>query len=124
MPVNLCIWEKLTKLVIFLLFVVGIAAVCMWYVPLIRQNESMRQQLLQLDQKVKQQEEKGRMLRASVEALKNDPRAVERLARARFAYAKPGEIVVRFEDYPGRWMFHCHILDHEDMGMMGILEIR
>lgn len=33
-------------------------------------------------------------------------------------------IVVRFEDHPGRWMFHCHILDHEDMGMMGILEVK
>lgn len=30
---------------------------------------------------------------------------------------------VRFENFPGRWMFHCHILDHEDMGMMGILEV-
>jgi bilirubin oxidase len=33
-------------------------------------------------------------------------------------------IVVRFEDFPGKWMFHCHILDHEDMGMMGILLVR
>lgn len=33
-------------------------------------------------------------------------------------------IVVRFENHPGKWMFHCHILDHEDMGMMGILEVR
>jgi bilirubin oxidase len=32
--------------------------------------------------------------------------------------------VVRFDDYPGKWMFHCHILDHEDHGMMGILEVR
>ncbi len=32
--------------------------------------------------------------------------------------------VVRFEDYPGKWMFHCHILDHEDQGMMGILEVK
>jgi bilirubin oxidase len=32
--------------------------------------------------------------------------------------------VVRFEDYPGKWMFHCHILDHESAGMMGILEVR
>ncbi len=32
-------------------------------------------------------------------------------------------IVVRFEDYPGKWMFHCHIMDHEEGGMMGILEI-
>ena len=33
-------------------------------------------------------------------------------------------IAVRFEDFAGKWMFHCHILDHEDMGMMGILEVR
>jgi bilirubin oxidase len=32
--------------------------------------------------------------------------------------------VVRFDDHPGKWMFHCHILDHEDHGMMGILEVR
>ena len=33
-------------------------------------------------------------------------------------------IAVRFENFPGLWMYHCHILDHEDMGMMGILEVR
>jgi len=33
-------------------------------------------------------------------------------------------IAVRFEDFAGKWMFHCHILDHEDMGMMGILLLR
>jgi FtsP/CotA-like multicopper oxidase with cupredoxin domain len=32
--------------------------------------------------------------------------------------------VVRFDNYPGKWMFHCHILDHEDAGMMGVLEVR
>ncbi len=32
--------------------------------------------------------------------------------------------IVRFEDYPGKWMFHCHILDHENAGMMGVLEVR
>lgn len=32
--------------------------------------------------------------------------------------------IVRYENYPGKWMFHCHILDHEDHGMMGILEVR
>jgi FtsP/CotA-like multicopper oxidase with cupredoxin domain len=32
--------------------------------------------------------------------------------------------IVRYSDYPGKWMYHCHILDHEDMGMMGVLEIQ
>ena len=33
----------------------------------------------------------------------------------------PGEtvrIVTRFEDYEGLYMFHCHLLEHEDAGMM------
>jgi FtsP/CotA-like multicopper oxidase with cupredoxin domain len=33
-------------------------------------------------------------------------------------------LIVQYTDYPGKWMFHCHILDHEDHGMMGILEVR
>jgi len=31
--------------------------------------------------------------------------------------------VVRYDDFPGKWMFHCHILDHEDHGMMGVLQV-
>ena len=32
-----------------------------------------------------------------------------------------GEITIRtrFEDFAGRWVYHCHILLHEDNGMMG-----
>ena len=32
--------------------------------------------------------------------------------------------IVRYDDHPGHWMFHCHILNHEDHGMMGVLEVR
>jgi FtsP/CotA-like multicopper oxidase with cupredoxin domain len=32
--------------------------------------------------------------------------------------------IVRYEEFPGLWMFHCHILDHEDHGMMGILALK
>lgn len=30
---------------------------------------------------------------------------------------------VRFADFPGKAVYHCHILDHEDMGMMGVVEM-
>lgn len=33
-------------------------------------------------------------------------------------------IIVRYADYAGKWMFHCHILAHEDQGMMGVLEVQ
>lgn len=34
------------------------------------------------------------------------------------------EIAVRFDERPGMWMFHCHILDHAEAGMMGMVELR
>ncbi|MEM9906169.1 MAG: multicopper oxidase family protein [Cyanobacteria bacterium P01_D01_bin.44] len=34
------------------------------------------------------------------------------------------KIRVKFSDYAGKTVYHCHILDHEDQGMMGIIEMR
>ena len=36
-----------------------------------------------------------------------------------------GEVVVRipFNDFTGKFVYHCHILNHEDNGMMGIVEV-
>lgn len=31
---------------------------------------------------------------------------------------------IAFEDFVGRSVYHCHILDHEDNGMMGVIEVR
>lgn len=37
-----------------------------------------------------------------------------------------GQVRVRiaFDDFVGRTVYHCHILDHEDKGMMGVIEVR
>jgi FtsP/CotA-like multicopper oxidase with cupredoxin domain len=32
--------------------------------------------------------------------------------------AEAVEVVTRFTDYPGRYLLHCHNLEHEDMAMM------
>lgn len=36
-----------------------------------------------------------------------------------------GQVKVRvaFEDFGGQTVYHCHILDHEDLGMMGIIKV-
>lgn len=33
-------------------------------------------------------------------------------------------IRIPFRDFPGKTVYHCHILDHEDLGMMGIVNIQ
>jgi cell division protein FtsB len=97
MKVDLGIWSKLSRLVIFLLVLAGILAVAVWYLPVINQNERMRKEILRLDAQVTKAEESGRQLKTTVDALNHDPKALERLAREKFSYAKPGETIIRFE---------------------------
>ena len=96
MHVDLSIWDKLSRVVVFLLFVAGLLGVALWYMPLIQKNERYRQRIMELDDKIAKNREISRQLRASIDALSHDPRAVERLARERLGYAKPGETIIRF----------------------------
>ncbi len=32
-------------------------------------------------------------------------------------------LLVPFRHGAGRTVYHCHILNHEDLGMMGVLEV-
>lgn len=91
------LWDKLTKAVVFLLFVAGLLGVCVWYLPLIRQNQRMRQEMLHLDGQIQKEEEIDKNLRASLEFGRNDPKTIERLARTHLGYAFPGEVIIRFE---------------------------
>jgi FtsP/CotA-like multicopper oxidase with cupredoxin domain len=36
---------------------------------------------------------------------------------------KAVRFAVTYDDRPGMWMFHCHILDHADGGMMGMVHL-
>ena len=101
MNVNLGIWDKLSKLVIFLLFITGLTWVFFWYLPLIQKNQNYRKRLLQLEAEYAQQEKIDRQLRSRIDAVQNDPKTVERLARETLGWAKTNEVVVHFEA-PGK----------------------
>ncbi len=34
------------------------------------------------------------------------------------------KVLIAFETFTGRTVYHCHILDHEDLGMMGVIDVR
>jgi FtsP/CotA-like multicopper oxidase with cupredoxin domain len=36
---------------------------------------------------------------------------------------QPVRVAVHFDERPGMWMYHCHILDHADGGMMGMVHL-
>jgi len=98
MNVNLGIWDKLSRVIIFLLFLAGLLGVFVWYLPLIKQNQRFRKELLALETKVQEQERLGRHLRVSIDAVQNDPRTIERLAREKLGLARTNETVIRFEE--------------------------
>ncbi|MGO8674856.1 MAG: septum formation initiator family protein [Limisphaerales bacterium] len=91
------LWDKLTRVALLLLFVAVLLLVGVWYMPLIEQNERMRRSILELDNKIQRASEEGKQLKGAYEALRHDPKAVERLARERLGYARTGETVIRFE---------------------------
>ena len=46
---------------------------------------------------------------------------LEKPVNRRYAFLGPGErikILTKFDDYPGLFLYHCHNLEHEDMGLM------
>jgi cell division protein FtsB len=98
--VDLGIWSKLTRVAICLILAAGILLVAVWYLPLIKTNERYRKETLRLDTQIQKEHEIQKQLKTSLDALRNDPKAVERLAREKFGYAKPGETVILFEPPP------------------------
>jgi cell division protein FtsB len=97
MRVNLGIWDKLTRLVVFLLFLASLVALFFWYLPLIQQNERYRKRSLTLDSEIAEQKKIDRQLKAQMDAVQNDPRTLERLAREKLGWAKTNETVIVFQ---------------------------
>ena len=97
MKVDLGIWGKLTQAVIALVAVAILLLIGMTYLPLIQQNENYRREIDQLDKEIQTQAEISRELKSEIDALKNDPKTVERLAREKLRYARPDETIVHFD---------------------------
>ncbi len=106
MNVNLGIWSALTKIVVGLVVLAILLLIGMCYLPLINQNERMRAENLRLETELQKETEKSKQLQAQIDALQNDPKTVERLAREKLGYAKPDETVIRFETPATNAMAH------------------
>lgn len=97
MHVNVGVWDKLSRLLILLLSLAGIVILYFWYLPLIQQNQRLRKDILTLDSKIAAEEKLGRHLRATIDAVQNDPQTLERMAREQLGFARPDETIIRFE---------------------------
>ena len=80
-----------------LIIIACLLGVFFWYLPVFQQNARMRKQILHLEDQIKAAETAQLQLTASIRALKEDPKTVERVARQKLGYAKPGETIIYFE---------------------------
>ena len=97
MKVDLGIWSKLTQVVIGLVAIAILLLIGMTYLPLIQQNENYRREIDRLDVEIQKQTEISKELKTEIDALRNDPKTVERLAREKLGYAKPDETIIHFQ---------------------------
>ena len=96
------IWMRLTKLVMLLVVVAGSLAVFQWYKPVIRQNEGMQKRINQLQKQIADEKAFADQMNKTIHEISTNPMALERLAREKLGYAKPGEKVIRFETVNGQ----------------------
>jgi cell division protein FtsB len=97
MKVDTGIWTTLTRIVIGLVVLAVLGIVWQCYLPVIKQNERMRRTSLNLDSKIQVEETAQKQYKASIDTLRYDTNAVERLAREKLRYAKSNETIVVFE---------------------------
>jgi cell division protein FtsB len=95
--VNLGVFGWLNRLMLGLIVAALMAMIVLKYLPLIRKNESMSREMQTRQQEVQALESQVARNQARIEALRSDPRTVEREAREQLGLAKPDEQVVTFQ---------------------------
>ncbi|MGP8198099.1 MAG: septum formation initiator family protein [Limisphaerales bacterium] len=83
-----------------LLVLAGVLGIVVWYEPVVQENQRMREQKFDLDRKIEQEAKVAKKLDTQLRSFENpalERNLVERLARERLSYAKPGENVIHFE---------------------------
>jgi cell division protein FtsB len=98
--VTCSIWDKLTRLVMALLVIAGVLGIIVWYEPVVQENQRMREEKFELEKKIDQESKIAKKLETQLRCFENpalERTLVERLARERLSYAKPGEYVIHFD---------------------------
>ena len=93
------IWAKLISVTQLLLVLCVVAAIALWFLPVIQKNKKLQQEKAENARKIAQATEQNKLLQQEVELLRADPVYVERLARDRLNLGKPGEVIFRFDPY-------------------------
>ncbi len=92
------LWKFIQRISLILIVGLVIGIVVHLFLPLIGRQKELRAREAELRLDIQKEAEALRMLRLQQEKLQEDPRFIEKIAREKLGYAKPGETVFRFVD--------------------------
>ncbi len=90
--------DFLSRLALIGLFVAGVVAVFVWYLPLIQRNQSLRARIATQESKIDHLEREIDSMNRQMMLFEGNSNTVERLLRENLGYGRPGETIVRFEE--------------------------
>jgi hypothetical protein len=97
---RLTVFDWLNRVLVVLIVLAVLGAIGVNYLPLIRQDQNLREKLERSKEEVAKLDADLKKVQTEIQSLTSDPRHVERKVRE-IGYAKPDELVVTFRDAKG-----------------------
>ena len=97
---RLTVFDWLNRVLVVLIVLAVLGAIGVNYLPLIRQDQNLREKLERSKEEVAKLDADLKKVQNEIQSLTSDPRHVERKVRE-IGYAKPDELVVTFRDAKG-----------------------
>jgi cell division protein FtsB len=97
---RLTVFDWLNRVLVVLIVLAVLGAIGVNYLPLIRQDQTLREKLERSKEEVAKLDADLKKIVDEIQSLTTDPRHVERKVRE-IGYAKPDELVVTFRDAKG-----------------------
>jgi cell division protein FtsB len=95
------IFEWLNRILIVCLALAGLAWMALKFAPAINKDRQLREELQRKEETAARLATEHQQNRAKIEALKNNPHAIEKTIRERLGYGRSNEIIVTFTEAPG-----------------------
>ena len=89
--------DFLARLAVLVLLLAALAAVFIWYLPLIQRNQNLRKEIGDQEARIQALQGEINQMNTRLRIIRGDPNAVTRLVRENLGYASPGEFVIRFD---------------------------
>jgi len=93
------IWATLVPVIQGGIVIGLIAVVGLFFVPVLNTEQSYKDEKAKLQREIAAANDEQSRLELETEHMKNDPAYVEQIARDRLNMGKPGETIIRFDQY-------------------------